>query len=97
MGIAYFSLRRSQFRKRWKIGLSQSLIYIHHFPQLSPQYIAEGCYFISQIQSFLKSDRFACLQAELRLPLLKLTVGRGSRALTLWRRNFLLNFSTLSI
>ena len=82
MGIRNFNLRRSQFGKRGKIGLNQPLMYIHLFPPLSPQYFAEGRYFISQIQSFFQLDRFTCLQAEMRLLLLQLTVSRGSRAVT---------------
>jgi hypothetical protein len=37
-GIRKFNLRMSQVRKRWKIGLSQSLIYTNPFPPLIPQF-----------------------------------------------------------
>jgi len=50
-------------------------------PTVTPIF-AEGHYFISQIPSFLQSDRFTCLEAELHVPLLQLTVSRSSRAVT---------------
>jgi len=37
MGITYFNVQGSQVRKG-KTGLNQSLIYIHSFPPLSPQF-----------------------------------------------------------
>ena len=36
-GIGIFNLRRSQVRKRGKIGFNQSLICVQHSPRLSPQ------------------------------------------------------------
>jgi hypothetical protein len=38
-GISNFNLQRSQARKCGKIGFNQSLIYIHPFPPLYPQFL----------------------------------------------------------
>jgi hypothetical protein len=38
MGIRNFNLRRSEDRKRVKIGLNQTLIYMHPFPHSYPKF-----------------------------------------------------------
>jgi hypothetical protein len=43
----------SQVRKKGKIGLNQSLIYIHPFTPLSPQYLLFDCLQLSSQKNFL--------------------------------------------
>ena len=51
-GIGNFNLRRSQVRKRGKIGFNQSLICIQHFRRLSPQF-----FYLPLLNSVNKSEK----------------------------------------